>query len=78
MMMPAWGAITPEMVLRAELQSAISLNTIGMNISRSVGPGAGWIDRCHRRAWNGFHPECYFIPCRHCSPEELAVHANGK
>ena len=38
MMMPAWGAITPELVLRAELQSAIGLNTIGMNISRSVGP----------------------------------------
>jgi MFS family permease/quinol monooxygenase YgiN len=38
MMMPAWGAITPELVLRVELQSAISLNTIGMNISRSVGP----------------------------------------
>ena len=38
MMMPAWGAITPELVLRAELQTAISLNTIGMNISRSVGP----------------------------------------
>ena len=38
MMMPAWGAITPELVPRAELHAAISLNTIGMNLSRSVGP----------------------------------------
>ncbi len=38
MMMPAWGAITPELVQRAELQAAIGLNTIGMNVARSVGP----------------------------------------
>ena len=38
MMMPAWGAITPELVQRAELPAAIGLNTIGMNVSRSVGP----------------------------------------
>ncbi len=38
MMMPAWGAITPELVQRSELQSAIGLNTMGMNVARSVGP----------------------------------------
>jgi predicted MFS family arabinose efflux permease len=38
MMMPAWGAIIPELVQRAELPAAIGLNTIGMNVSRSVGP----------------------------------------
>src|SRR5450759_530869 len=38
MMVPAWGAITPELVQRSELQAAIGLNTIGMNVSRSVGP----------------------------------------
>jgi MFS family permease len=38
MMMPAWGAITPELVQRSELHAAIGLNTIGMNVSRSVGP----------------------------------------
>ena len=38
MMMPAWGAITPELVPRAELHAAIGLNTIGMNVARSVGP----------------------------------------
>jgi predicted MFS family arabinose efflux permease len=38
MMMPAWGAITPELVQRGELQAAISLNTMGMNVARSIGP----------------------------------------
>ena len=38
MMMPAWGAITPELVARTDLQAAIGLNTMGMNVSRSVGP----------------------------------------
>lgn len=38
MMMPAWGAMTPELVPRAELHAAISLNTVGMNVARAVGP----------------------------------------
>jgi predicted MFS family arabinose efflux permease len=38
MMMPAWGAITPELVQRSELHAAIGLNTMGMNVARSVGP----------------------------------------
>ena len=38
MMMPAWGAVTPELVPRADLHAAIALNTIGMNVARSVGP----------------------------------------
>ena len=38
MMMPAWGAVTPELVPRAELHAAIGLNTMGMNVSRAIGP----------------------------------------
>lgn len=38
MMMPAWAAVTPEVVPRAELQSAIALNSLGMNVSRAIGP----------------------------------------
>lgn len=38
MMMPAWQAVTPELVPRHELQRAISLNTLGVNVSRAVGP----------------------------------------
>ncbi len=38
MMMPAWAAVTPELVPRAELQPAIALNSLGINIARAVGP----------------------------------------
>lgn len=38
MMMPAWGAMTPELVPRQELHAAIGLNTVGMNVARAVGP----------------------------------------
>lgn len=38
MMMPAWGAVTPELVRRNELQAAIGLNTMGMNVARAIGP----------------------------------------
>lgn len=38
MIMPAWQSIIPEVVPRTELQSAIGLNTLGMNVSRAIGP----------------------------------------
>jgi predicted MFS family arabinose efflux permease/quinol monooxygenase YgiN len=36
--MPAWSAIVPELVPAAELPAAIALNSIGINISRAIGP----------------------------------------
>lgn len=38
MMMPAWASVTPELVPRAELQPAIALNSLGINIARAIGP----------------------------------------
>jgi len=38
MMMPAWAALTPELVPRSELPSAIALNSMGMNVARAIGP----------------------------------------
>lgn len=38
LMIPAWAAITPELVPREELQAAVALNSTGMNISRAIGP----------------------------------------
>src|SRR4029077_9461954 len=35
---PAWQAITPLLVPQASLSSAIALNSIGVNISRVIGP----------------------------------------
>lgn len=38
MMMPAWGAIIPELVPREDLHEAVSLNSVAVNVSRAVGP----------------------------------------
>lgn len=38
MIMPAWQSIIPEVVPRSELQGAVGLNTLGMNVSRAIGP----------------------------------------
>jgi MFS family permease len=35
---PAWQAIVPQLVPRAELSAAIALNGVGFNISRAIGP----------------------------------------
>lgn len=38
MMMPAWAAIIPDLVPKHDLQAAVALNSMGMNISRAIGP----------------------------------------
>jgi MFS family permease len=35
---PAWQAIVPDLVPRSELVPAVALNSIGVSISRAVGP----------------------------------------
>lgn len=35
---PSWQAIVPSLIPRKDLQAAISLNSVGINISRAVGP----------------------------------------
>ena len=37
-MSPTWQAIMPNLVPRAELQQAVALHAVGMNISRAIGP----------------------------------------
>ncbi|WP_454832941.1 MFS transporter [Pseudoxanthomonas wuyuanensis] len=41
MAMPAQAAITPELVPRTQLAPAVALNSISMNIARSIGPALG-------------------------------------
>src|SRR5258707_12919697 len=36
--MPAFSAIIPELVPRDDLQSAVALNSVGINVSRAIGP----------------------------------------
>lgn len=38
---PAWQAIIPELVPRAQVASAVSLNSVSINLARSVGPAIG-------------------------------------
>ncbi len=44
MSMPGWSAVTPELVSKKELHAAITLNSLGMNVSRAIGPAiAGYL-----------------------------------
>jgi len=40
---PAWQAIVPQLVPKRDLRSAVTLNSIGINISRAVGPALGGV-----------------------------------
>ena len=41
MSMPAWQSITPLLVSRPDLPQAVALNSMGINISRAIGPALG-------------------------------------
>ena len=41
MTMPAWQAITQELVARESLGAAITLNGVGVNVARAIGPAIG-------------------------------------
>ncbi len=41
LMGPTWQAIVPELVERADLKNAVALNSLGINISRAIGPALG-------------------------------------
>lgn len=38
LMMPAWSALTPELVNKRDLPSAIALSSLGINVARALGP----------------------------------------
>ena len=40
---PAWQSIVPQLVPREELPAAISANSVGVNISRALGPALGGV-----------------------------------
>ena len=40
---PAWQAVVPQLVSREDLGSAIAANSIGINISRAIGPALGGV-----------------------------------
>jgi predicted MFS family arabinose efflux permease len=40
---PAWQSIVPQLVPRSELPAAVATNSVGINISRAVGPALGGV-----------------------------------
>lgn len=42
-MAPAWQAVVPQLIPREELKPAIALNSMGINISRAIGPALAGI-----------------------------------
>ncbi|HEY2970162.1 MAG TPA: MFS transporter [Casimicrobiaceae bacterium] len=51
MMMPAWAAIVPDLVPADEMQSAIALNSIAINVSRAIGPAIAGVLVAAVGAW---------------------------
>src|SRR5260221_12410635 len=49
--MPAWAAVIPELVPRDELQPAIALNSIAINVSRAIGPAIAGVLVAAVGAW---------------------------
>jgi predicted MFS family arabinose efflux permease len=43
LMMPAWTALTPELVERADLPAAVALSSVGINLARAVGPAVAGV-----------------------------------
>jgi MFS family permease len=41
LMAPTWQSIVPELVAKPDIKSAVALNSLGINIARSIGPAVG-------------------------------------
>lgn len=41
LMGPTWQSIVPELVPRDDLRNAVALNSLGLNVSRAIGPAVG-------------------------------------
>src|SRR5580700_512632 len=40
---PAWQAVVPQLVPKSEMPAAIAANSVGINVSRAVGPALGGV-----------------------------------
>jgi MFS family permease len=49
--MPAWSAIIPDLVRPDELQSAVALNSVAINVSRAIGPAIAGVLVAAVGAW---------------------------
>ena len=62
--LPTWQATVQDMVPKAWVASAVSLNSIAFNVARAIGPALGWL--CCRHAGRGrsLFCECRLFSCR--------------
>lgn len=51
---PAWQAIIPELVSESEVRAAVTLNSIGFNVARALGPALGGLVVAALGAWAVF------------------------
>jgi predicted MFS family arabinose efflux permease/quinol monooxygenase YgiN len=51
MVMPAWAAIVPDLVRHDELPSAVALSSVGINVSRAIGPAIAGVLVAAVGAW---------------------------
>jgi MFS family permease len=51
LMMPAWSAIVPDLVPSEELQPAVALNSVAVNVSRAIGPAIAGVRAAAAGRW---------------------------
>ncbi|MEW5745847.1 MAG: MFS transporter [Nitrospirota bacterium] len=51
---PVWHAVIPEMVPRADLHAAVTLNSAGFNFARTIGPALGGLVVASAGPWAAF------------------------
>ena len=59
---PSWQASVGDIVPRADLPAAVVLNSVGFNLTRSVGPAIGGADRRRRRRRRRLRGQCGELP----------------
>jgi MFS family permease len=72
---PAWQAITPELVGESELRAAVTLNGVGFNVARAIGPALGGLVVA---VLSRIHAQRAFLPWRDDCPLPLAACPSGE
>ena len=55
---PAWQAVVPQLVPKSELRPRIAANSVGINVSRAVGPALGGFLSPRRRDCGAVLGQC--------------------
>src|SRR5688572_8580714 len=58
--MPPWQALMPEIVVKEDVSSAVTLGGIGVNVSRAIGPILGGA-RCVSRSCGCVPVKCHLL-----------------